>query len=268
MNHLITTDQFIWAGDTGTNRIMKFDLDGNFLYSWGAPGGQPGRLTCPHSVSTDQESNLYVADCFGGRVQKFAPQPDAIRQSWLGRFNAMQRPSEGGFMFMRQATAAILLLIAFAPTASAQAPRSTESADVRLQRLEDKDEIQRLLLDYGRHLDGRDFAAYSSLFAKDGEWIGGFGKVSGPASIKAFMEKNMGTGPNRANNYHLLSNFVITVEGDTATAWSRWAFVVPGPQGTVISQAGRYDDMLVREGGRWRFKRRTASNDTPPPAAR
>jgi hypothetical protein len=33
----------------------------------------------------------------------------------------------------------------------------------------------------------------------------------------------------------------------------------------VISQAGRYDDMFVREKGTWKFKRRTASNDTAPP---
>ena len=72
--------------------------------------------------------------------------------------------------------------------------------------------------------------------------------------------------PNRAKNYHLLSNFVITVNGDSATAWSRWAFVVPGERGAAISQAGRYDDTLVREDGHWRFKRRVASNDTPAPA--
>ena len=53
------------------------------------------------------------------------------------------------------------------------------------------------------------------------------------ADIKAFMEKAMGT-QNTAKNYHLLSNFVITVNGDTATAWSRWAFVVPGQQGAAI----------------------------------
>ena len=51
------------------------------------------------------------------------------------------------------------------------------------------------------------------------------------------MEKSMGT-QNTAKNYHLLSNFVITVNGDTATAWSRWAFVVPGQQGAAIC-AGR-----------------------------
>jgi hypothetical protein len=32
----------------------------------------------------------------------------------------------------------------------------------------------------------------------------------------------------------------------------------------VIAQAGRYDDVLVRENGRWKFKRRTASSDLAP----
>lgn len=153
--------------------------------------------------------------------------------------------------------------------ASSTGAWAQSSVEARLKAFEDKAEIERLLLDYGRHLDARDFAGYSALFAKDGEWVGGFGTVAGPPNIKAFMEKAM-PGENKAKNYHLLSNFVVTVTGDTATAWSRWAFVTPGQQGAVISQAGRYDDTLVREGGRWRFKRRVASNDTggPPPAAR
>jgi uncharacterized protein (TIGR02246 family) len=159
-------------------------------------------------------------------------------------------------------------LVCLPPAAAqvSQQPARQASTDARLQDLLDKEEIRNLLLDYGRHLDSRDFKAYASLFATDGEWVGGFGSVQGPANIQAFMEKNMGTGPNRANNYHLLSNFVITVQGDTATAWSRWAFVVPGPSGATIAQAGRYDDTLVRENGRWKFKRRVASNDTAAPA--
>jgi len=164
---------------------------------------------------------------------------------------------------VRLVFAGSLFCLVAIPAAAQSKDGATLSA--RLQKFEDKEEIQTLLLDYGRHLDNRDFAAYSRLFAKDGEWVGGFGSVSGPANIQAFMEKNMGTGPNRAHNYHLLSNFVISVNGDTATAWSRWAFVVPGERGAVISQAGRYDDTLVREDGHWRLKRRVASNDTAPP---
>jgi DNA-binding beta-propeller fold protein YncE len=89
VTHILTDDpgtgeQAIWAGDTSTNRILKFDLEGNFLYSWGVGGGQPGQLDCPHGMTTDQEGNFYIADCFGGRVQKFSPQPDADPQKMVG----------------------------------------------------------------------------------------------------------------------------------------------------------------------------------------
>jgi uncharacterized protein (TIGR02246 family) len=140
--------------------------------------------------------------------------------------------------------------------------------EARLKQLEDKDQIAQVLIDYGRHLDSRDLAAYASLFAADGEWVGGFGTVKGRSNIQAFMEKSLGTGPNRNNSYHVMSNFTIMVKGDTATAWSRWTFVTPGERGATIAQAGRYDDTFVRENGTWKFKRRVASNDTAPPAAK
>jgi ketosteroid isomerase-like protein len=142
--------------------------------------------------------------------------------------------------------------------------KGREAAD-RIQRIEDRAEIEQLLLNYGRHLDARDFKAYSQLFARDGVWQGGMGTVRGPAAIQTFMERAI-PGQNTAHNYHLLSNFVIDVQGDTATAWSRWQFVAPGPDGRpVVAQAGRYDDDLVREDGRWKFKRRIAANDLPLP---
>jgi SnoaL-like domain len=139
------------------------------------------------------------------------------------------------------------------------------SLAARVQILEDKEEIRNLLIDYGRLLDARDFAGYSRLFAKDGEWSGGFGTTQGPAAIQAFMEKNI-PGPNTGHTYHILSNFEIEVHGDTATAWSRWAYITPGPdQRPVIAQGGHYDDTLVRENGHWKFKRRVASNDISRP---
>jgi uncharacterized protein (TIGR02246 family) len=151
-------------------------------------------------------------------------------------------------------------------SAAAQQPKR-ESAEQIAQRMLAKEQIEQLLLDYGRSLDARDFATYSSLFASDGEWVGGFGTVKGPANIKTFMEKAL-PGKNTTNNYHLLSNFVVKVDGETATAWSRWAFVQPQERGAVIAQAGRYDDTFVKENGVWKFKKRTASNDTGrPPAA-
>ena len=86
VNHFIDHDGFIWVGDAPSNRILKFDLQGNFLYGWGAPGAQPGRLACSHGMTTDQLGNLYVADCFAGRVQKFEPIPDADPGKIAGQF--------------------------------------------------------------------------------------------------------------------------------------------------------------------------------------
>ena len=77
VNHFIDTDGFIWVGDAPTSRILKFDQQGNHLYSWGAPGPQAGRLNCSHGMTTDQDRNLYLADCFAGRIQKFSPIPGA-----------------------------------------------------------------------------------------------------------------------------------------------------------------------------------------------
>ena len=85
MNHFIDDKGFIWVGDAPTNRILKFDLNGNFLYSWGAPGPQPGRLGCSHGMTTDQLGNLYLADCFAGRVQKFEPIPGADPEKIAGQ---------------------------------------------------------------------------------------------------------------------------------------------------------------------------------------
>jgi ketosteroid isomerase-like protein len=159
--------------------------------------------------------------------------------------------------------ATVLTCLVLAGTCLSSVAQAQEALAARVQRLEDMEEIRTVLIDYGRNLDKRDFGAYSRLFAKDGEWVGGFGSVRGPAAIQAFMEKNI-SGGTPGSTYHLLSNFEIEVHGDTATAWSRWAFVVPGADGKpAIAQGGRYEDTLVRESGHWKFKRREAFTDIP-----
>jgi hypothetical protein len=157
----------------------------------------------------------------------------------------------------------LALVLLPAGLAQTKVPEKPASIEARLQRMEDLEEIRTVLVDYGRFLDARDFGSYSRLFAKDGEWVGGLGTVQGPAAIQPFMEKSI-PGPNTVHNYHLLSNFKIDLHGDTATAWSRWAFVVPGPdKKPMIAQGGHYDDTLIRENGHWKFKRRAASTDLP-----
>ena len=41
---IITSDRFLWAADRGTSKLVKYSLDGKFLYSWGVWGEFPGAL--------------------------------------------------------------------------------------------------------------------------------------------------------------------------------------------------------------------------------
>ena len=83
--HFISTDQFLWVADGGTNRMLKYDLNGNYLYGWGGPGDQPGQFDGPHQVTTDQDGNLYTAEVFNGRMQKFRPKPGADPAKIMGQ---------------------------------------------------------------------------------------------------------------------------------------------------------------------------------------
>jgi SnoaL-like domain len=142
------------------------------------------------------------------------------------------------------------------------------SVEARLRRLEDIEEIRRVILDYGRLLDARDFKGYSLLFAENGEWDGGFGKAAGPKAIEEMMVRSMGdgSGPARAN-YHLMSSIEIDVDGDAAKAWSRWTFIMSNDENRpALVVAGQYNDTFVHERGRWKFLRRVVTAEGPPPA--
>jgi hypothetical protein len=143
-----------------------------------------------------------------------------------------------------------------------------DSIEARLQRLEAREEIRQLLMDYGRFLDQRDFASFSQLFAeKTGEWIGGMGKAVGSQAIRKLMEDTIGKNTNAAvssPNRHLFTNEVIQVNGDKASAMTKWIFVIQSdaarPQ---LFYLGHYEDSIVRENGRWKFLRRVVYGDIP-----
>ena len=77
--HLIQIgqDRNIVAYDQGTQKMLKYDLDGHLLYSWGTVANLPGSLWGVHGISTDQEGNLYTAGVNSGRFNKFTPRPGA-----------------------------------------------------------------------------------------------------------------------------------------------------------------------------------------------
>jgi DNA-binding beta-propeller fold protein YncE len=73
--HLIVTpDQHVWVSDGVTNKFLQFSPEGRLLSSWGTYGALPGTFWGVHQFSVDSAGNLYVAEAFGGRAQKFTPR--------------------------------------------------------------------------------------------------------------------------------------------------------------------------------------------------
>jgi hypothetical protein len=168
-------------------------------------------------------------------------------------------------------TAARAALRAAGEPATAAADDDTSA---RLRRLEDREQIHQLFMDYKRVLDGKDFSAYAALFAEDGEFVAIDGGARGRAAIEAMVAAMPGTdllGATVGDDFHLVLNPQIQLDPgnpDRARAQSTWAYVVKGAAGEpVLAKLGHYDDELVREGGTWRFLRREAPMDIPAPMA-
>jgi uncharacterized protein (TIGR02246 family) len=155
-------------------------------------------------------------------------------------------------------------LLALPGTVAAQGATG-RTVEQRLQRAEDEIAIERLLIDYAATLDARDYAAYAALFTPDGEWVNGDAARKGRPAIEAMLAAIMGpAGTPNHDNFHLLANPRISVEGDRATAASLYLFVMRGKGGQPLAVlAGSYADELVRTEGQWKIRRRIAANIMP-----
>jgi len=142
-----------------------------------------------------------------------------------------------------------------------------DAIERRLRRLEDLEEIRRLFQAYQRALDAKDFRAYAALFARDGQFVAGDLVATGPDEIFALVDGMPEAGLLTArggDDFHLVSNVDIDVDGDRATATSTWSYVVRSADDTPhLEKLGHYEDELVREDGAWRFARRAAPTDVP-----
>ena len=62
------------------SRVAKVDKDGNWIKSWGDRGTGPGQFNTPHSIATDAQNNIYVADRANRRIQVFDGEGNFLRQ--------------------------------------------------------------------------------------------------------------------------------------------------------------------------------------------
>ncbi|HVY63746.1 MAG TPA: nuclear transport factor 2 family protein [Gammaproteobacteria bacterium] len=168
-------------------------------------------------------------------------------------------------LFATRLAAALLIGI------SLQQPLKAADIDAlakRVQVLEDREAIRALILAYGQAHDHRDYKTFASLFASNGEWVGGLGTAKGPDAIFALMDKTIGHHPTAegSGTYHLLTNDQIVIDGDQASAVTKWLYVTPGADNAPkLVFLGHYNDKFIRENGVWKFLRREAPADIPAP---
>lgn len=141
--------------------------------------------------------------------------------------------------------------------------RSDSDVSIRLQRLEDLQAINRLFTDYGHYLDERDWPKLAALFAEDGEVIlEPLGRATGPSAIRSLLEG--GLSSERGRTFHIISNPLVTLTGESAETNVSWAMIVRlADDRPTLAAFGRHRDRLVKVGGRWKFQRREGLTEIP-----
>jgi uncharacterized protein (TIGR02246 family) len=162
----------------------------------------------------------------------------------------------------------VLAAAAIISRAPAQ-PGDAARLAARVQVLEDREEIRALIMAYGEAHDARDYRRFADLFAEtDGEWVGGLGTARGRSAIFALMDETIGHNPQPGGSgtYHVMTNDQIAIDGDRASAVTKWIYLTPNesnnPQMLFL---GHYEDQFIRENGEWKFLRREAPVDIAPP---
>lgn len=164
------------------------------------------------------------------------------------------------------ALAAVLVVGSFVAR-PAQAADDLAALAQRVQELEDREEIRALILLYGQSHDNRDYKTYASLFASNGEWIGGLGSAKGPEAIFELLDKAIGHNPlpEGSGTFHVMSNDQIEIDGDRASGVVKWLYITPGEDNSPkLTFLGHYNDQYIRENGRWKFLRRESVSDISP----
>ncbi len=123
--------------------------------------------------------------------------------------------------------------------------------------LEDRFAVQDLFIRYATALDNGDVDGVVSCFTSDASMESPVvGVKTGTAEIRAFAEQFSRFHASGAQLRHVLTNFAITVDGDTAHATCYLVNIVTRDGASRMGPPGRYDCTLARVGGAWLFKRR------------
>lgn len=128
--------------------------------------------------------------------------------------------------------------------------------------LEDKEAIRDLLATYCFLLDGGELDKWVELFTEDGTFdVGALGKAQGRTAIKEFISRIRLTTGKVHGVKHCTLNSIISVTGTEARADSYVLVVRDSDQKIDTALAGRYEDLIAKQGDQWRFKVRNVYLD-------
>jgi uncharacterized protein (TIGR02246 family) len=114
--------------------------------------------------------------------------------------------------------------------------------------------IRRLIAVYAQLLDSGRLEEWGELFAEDATFEVWGKTLRGRREIVAAIG---GMQPERPGKHVCLMPVIDLVAPDRALAWTDLSAFASSPDGISIATIGRYHDELVRQGGRWRFARRS-----------
>jgi predicted membrane-bound mannosyltransferase/sugar lactone lactonase YvrE len=71
----------IWVADSGNNRIVKYDPEGNYLLTLDGSATPNGTFTEPWAVAIDWDGTVFVVDTWAHQIHKFSPDLQYVK-SW------------------------------------------------------------------------------------------------------------------------------------------------------------------------------------------
>ena len=123
---------------------------------------------------------------------------------------------------------------------------------------DDRLAIRELIEHYCNAVNQRDAALWGANWAEDSEWnlpvVPGMESVKGKAAIVAAWVESMRLFP--FVNMMAMPG-TIHVDGDVAHVRSYTSEVAVMQDGTELRPRGQYDDVVVKQNGRWLFQRRS-----------
>ncbi len=69
----LAPDQHLYLADAEASRVSEIDIHGNMLGSFGIAGRGPGQFAGAHALAITSKKEIFVAEVFNWRVEKFTP---------------------------------------------------------------------------------------------------------------------------------------------------------------------------------------------------